>query len=448
MVVDTQLYDTLGVPPNASQQDIKQAFQRKARQLHPDKNKNDPNATANFQALNEAYEILKDPNKRREYDQFGLHGTRQNNGFGMDFFNSFMNSDPFEGFGFSFNRSNPFSNRAYRQYQKTDDITYTLKCSLEDLYNGSKKTLQLKRSRICDKCKGKGLKQGKSIQQCRNCNGTGQIFHKRQNGPNSVIMNVTTCSTCKGTGEFIRESDKCPKCQGQTVIDETAKIQVHITPGMENGEEIIFRGESNEQPNAEAGDFVVTIEEKPHRIFKRNFANLMIEKEITLSEALLGVKFPITHLDGRILIISSNNLIDQIKTKKAPKSKQTNLNAFTNKSFEVIQNRSVMMVQGEGMPYINDPYKKGDLFIYFKVKFPISNDMFSKEFCDSLKKTFPKSNDLENINLNDDDVYQVTLQDSNIEEFKNSKKTYKSERNEAYRSDSDSDNDKLGCTPM
>lgn len=430
MVVDTHFYDILGVPPNASKKEIKQAFMRKARELHPDKNRNNPNATANFQELNEAYETLKDPVKRRNYDQFGINGVKEGGqNFEMNFFNDFMNFSSFDGFGF------PFDSRIYQQHEtKTKDITYTLKCTLEDLYNGRVKTLQLQRSRICKKCKGSGLKKGKKTHTCNKCKGTGEVITKKQIDANSFIQKINQCSVCNGTGQFIYENDKCPECQGKTVVDETKKIQVHITKGMENGEEIAFKGESNEIPGAEPGDFIVGIQEIPHKIFKRNFANLMIRKEITLSEALLGVTFPLTHLDGRILIISNK----EIKSKKS-----TN-----NQPYSIIKNGCTMVVEGEGMPHKDNSFIKGDLFIYFDVKFPISNEIFSKEFCEVLDKTFPRNNEAEKINLKDDDVCEVTLLDSNIDEFKNARKSYKTERNEAYDDSSSDDYHESGCNPM
>ena len=448
MVVDTQLYDTLGVKPNASQREIKQAFQKKARELHPDKNQSDPNATAKFQALNEAYDILKNPNKRREYDKLGISVLKHDGqNFETDFFNDFMNFNPF---GFPFSRDDPFNSRVYQQYeQRTKDVTYTLKCNLEDFYNGSVKTLQLERTRICQKCKGKGLRNGRKTQKCKNCNGTGEVIIKQQINPNTFIQKIHPCSVCNGTGEFIKESDKCPECNGRTVIDETKKIQVYITKGMENGEEIVFKGESNEIPNAEPGDFIVTIQENPHKVFKRNFANLMIRKEITLTEALLGVKFPLTHLDGRILIISSSG----------PTSTTTKKSKLSNPSFtpyEVIKNGCTMVVEGEGMPYKDDSFQKGDLFIYFEVKFPVTNSVFSKEFCDLLEKTLPRNKEADKLDLEEEDIYEVTLLDSNINEFNNSQKRYRSERKEAYKNSSGDDdydydydnNQESNCAPM
>lgn len=443
MVVDTQLYDILGVSPNASQREIKQAFQQRALELHPDKNQEDPDATAHFQELNEAYDILKDPAKRREYDQFGLNGARQGGGnFGADIFSDIMGFNLFEDFGFKFSRGDPFGSRIYQQHSfKTRDITTTLNCNLEDFYNGTVKTLQVKRTRICKKCQGRGLKNGRKVQKCQNCNGSGEISTKKQIDANTVIQKINPCPICNGTGKYINDSDKCSECQGNKVVEDIKQFQVHITRGMENGEEIVFKGESDETPDSEPGDFVVTIQENPHNLFKRKFANLMIRKEITLSEALLGVQFPLTHLDGRILIISNSiETSPNIKKRHNSRKQKDSKSNLTYILPEVIQNGHTMIVEGEGMPCKNSPFKKGDLFIHFDVKFPISNDNFTKEFCYLLDKTFPKSKDSESLDLEEEEeAYEVTLLDSNIDEFYNSKRSYNPDRNEAYR-DSSSEN--------
>ena len=285
MVVDTHLYDVLGVSPNVSDSDLKRAYKKKALEFHPDKN-HDPGATEKFQQINEAYEILKDPQKRERYDKFGMEALRgEGNGRFDDIFSQF--------FDYGTRRSRP-------QRQRTQDLSHAIKVSLEDLYNGKEVTLKINRNIVCTKCKGTGTKDGKSPIKCPDCHGNGQKVIEQRRG-NMISRTITTCPTCKGTGESIDPKDKCEHCKGTKVENEKKIITVHVEPGMEDGDQIRFPGCSDEAPNAETGDLIVIIRLKKHDLFRRNHDNLLLTKKITLSEALLGTQFVFDHLDGKLL---------------------------------------------------------------------------------------------------------------------------------------------------
>jgi len=173
--------------------------------------------------------------------------------------------------------------------------------SLEDLYKGKTTKLALTRNLICGKCKGKGGKEG-AVKTCHNCHGRGIKVTLRQMGP--MIQQIQApCDECSGTGEVINARDRCSQCKGKKVMPDKKFLEVHIDKGMTGGQTIQFRGESDQSPNAEAGDVVIVIEEKPHDRFKRKENDLIIEVEIDLLTALAGGQLSIKHLDDRALIV-------------------------------------------------------------------------------------------------------------------------------------------------
>lgn len=398
MVVDTKLYDIVGVKPDADERDIRKAFMKKARELHPDKNKDDPNATEKFQELNEAYEILKNPQKRERYDRFGTTDT---------------NEDIF----------NPFPHPRQRR-QRTENIVHKINVTLEDLYNGKEIKLRINRNIICPDCNGNGCQKGKSPKKCPECGGSGQKVFIRRMGP-MITQQVTTCPSCHGLGEQIDNADKCHKCRGKKVVEEKKTIDVHIEPGMEDGDRIPFIGCADESPGADTGDVIIVLKLMKNDCFVRKHDDLLIEKTITLSEALLGTTFVVNHLDGRKIVVST------------PKN-------------SVIVPDSVKVIEREGMPQRGNQFEKGKLFIKFKVIFPKSEEL-NQSFIDQLKKCLPLPDETKGIDMNAENVFSVEMKDSNISQFQNSQSSYHSNRDEAYSTYSD-DEEQRGtsaqCNPM
>ncbi|KAK8882414.1 hypothetical protein M9Y10_045056 [Tritrichomonas musculus] len=419
MVVDTKLYDLLGVKPDVSERDLKKAFMQKARELHPDKNRDDPNATEKFQQVNEAYEILKDPQKRQIYDQAGVDGLREGAG-GMGGFDDILSHlFGMGGMGGGFRTRQP-------RRQRTQDIGHKINVTLEDLYNGKEVTLRINRDVICPDCNGSGCQKGKSPKKCPDCQGKGQKVTVVRMGP-MITQQVGTCPTCRGTGESIDPADKCKKCKGKKVVDEKKTIVVHIEPGMEDGDRIPFIGCADEAPGADTGDLIVMLKLKDHDHFLRKHDDLLMMKNITLSEALLGTTFVLNHLDGRKLVVST------------PPG-------------QVIIPDSVKVIEHEGMPQRGNQFEKGRLFIKFNVAFPKSSQL-TEDFKNALKACLPPPNEVAGIDLNDDNVYQVGMKDSDLKQFENSKSTYHQRRGEAYDARGDDDDDERGgtsaqCQPM
>lgn len=416
MVVDTKLYDILGVSPDVGDRDLKKAFMLKARDTHPDKNPNDPNATERFQQVNEAYEILKDPHKREVYDKYGPDGLREGGGGGGGGFDDIL-SHLFGGGGGFFGGG---GGQRQQRRQRTQDIGHKIAVSLEDLYNGKEVTLKINRDVVCPDCKGTGAASGKKPKKCSDCDGRGQRVQVVRMGP-MITQQVGVCPTCRGAGEMIDAKDKCKKCSGKKVVQEGKKVTVHIEPGMEEGEKIVFNGCSDEAPNAETGDLIVMLTQKKHDRFIRKHSDLLMAKRITLSEALLGTKFVVKHLDGRQLIVQS-----------APG--------------EVIVPDSVKVIDREGMPHRRDVYSKGRLFVKFEVIFP-KGSQITAPLKEALMTALPPPQAAD-VDAKDENVYNVSMKDSDMKTFESAQGQSRGRR-EAYSShDDDDEGQGASCQPM
>ena len=233
-------------------------------------------------------------------------------------------------------------------------MLHPVKATLADLYNGKTTKVAVNRDRICAKCNGLGGKSG-AVMTCNTCKGRGMRTVMQQLGPGMYSQSTRPCDECSGKGEVINEKDKCKTCDGKKVTKEKKILEVQIDKGAPNGEKYVFHGEADEFPDTEAGDVVIQVTEEPHDTFKRRGADLMLEKEITLLQALTGVDFVLTHLDGKKIRIK-------------------------NKAGEVIKPDDIKTVEGHGMPYHKQPFKFGNLFVVFKVTFPdsLKPDQISK----------------------------------------------------------------------
>lgn len=423
MVVDTKLYDLLGVSPDVDERELKRAYRKKAAELHPDKNRDDPNATEKFQQVNEAYDILKDAEKRSIYDKYGPEGLSQGGGgAGFDDILSHL-------FGGGFGRFGGFGGRRREARRpRTQDLTHKINVSLEDLYNGKEVTLRINRDIVCPDCNGNGCAGGKAPKKCSKCDGRGQTVRIVRMGP-MVTQQIGTCDACHGSGEMIDAKDKCKKCQGKKVTSEKKQITVHVEPGMEEGERIVFQGCSDEAPGADTGDLIVTLGQKKHDHFMRKGNDLLMAKKITLSEALLGAKFVLNHLDGRKLVVSST-------------------------PGQVIIPDSVKVIEREGMPVRRNVYEKGRLFVKFEIVFPKGSEI-TPELRTALMSALPIPDETKGMNMDDDNVYKVSMKDSDLKQFENAKASSSNDRRrEAYNSgaDYDDDDDRGGhsasCQPM
>lgn len=229
--------------------------------------------------------------------------------------------------------------------KKGKPVQYPLKVTLEEIYNGKQTKIKVNRERICNKCDGRGGKEG-AVAKCGACKGRGMVTKMQMLGPGMYSQSSGPCDDCRGKGEVIDEKHKCKTCNGKKVCKEQKVLEAEIDKGSPNGQQYTFHGEADEFPGQEPGDVIIIVQELAHKTFKRKGADLLMEKEITLLEALTGVDFVITHLDG-----------SKLRIKNVPG--------------EVIKPDEIKTVTDKGLPFHKQSYKNGNLFVLFKVKFPL-----------------------------------------------------------------------------
>lgn len=309
---EEDFYTLLGVTRQASQKEIKKAFRTLSLKYHPDRNPNDKSAHEKYLRINKAHEVLTDPDKKRIYDIYGEEGLNKEQ--------ELMRED----------------------MERGPDARADIIVSLEDLYNGSHRRIEMEKNIVCPECHGTGGKLGKT-KQCPHCNGRGVSF-QTVNMMGMTMQMQQTCPHCHGKGIIFSET--CPHCKGRKVIREKKGIDVEIEKGMRDGQEIVFPRESEQAPGTIPGDLIVKLKQREHSFFKeRNGDDLKAKIEINLKEALLGYNKKIIHLDKREFYVESH---------------------------DVTQPFFIRKIDGEGMPVHKFPSQKGDLFLEFIVKLPKS----------------------------------------------------------------------------
>ena len=300
-------YEVLGLSKGASADELKKAYRKLAKQYHPDLNPDNKDAEAKFKEVNEAYEILSDPEKRAKYDQFGFagvdpnYGAGQGGGFGGGFggFGDGMEFDLgdifgsfFGGFGGGGGRSNPNAPRRGNDIQANTYLTF------EEAAKGCKKTIEYQKIENCDECNGSGAAKGTHPQTCPECNGRGQI-NVQQRSPFGVISTVKTCPRCGGKGSF--NPNPCQRCKGAGRIRKTYKKEVNIPAGIDDGQAFTVRGEGNVGVNGgPPGDLRVGVSVNPHPFFEREGYNVWFDMKITYVQAVLGDTLRVPTLDGQV----------------------------------------------------------------------------------------------------------------------------------------------------
>lgn len=355
-------YEILGVPKNATDDQIKKAYRRLAHQYHPDKQGGDEKK---FKEINEAYQILSDKQKRGQYDQFGTTFEQAQQTGGFSGFNGFRD---FSGFADAFSDSGGFSDlgdifsgifggrgKSSSRGGRGADISLALEISLEEAAKGSEKELEIFKSISCQKCNGQGGEPGSKIETCVKCNGKGVITQNRRAGFFS-FSSSEICPSCRGMGK--KPSQACKQCGGDGKINDKVKLAIKIPAGIHSGQIIKLsgQGEAGALGNR-PGDCYLEIKIKPHIHFKRQGDDLAYDLIIHIAQASLGDKIEIPTLDGKI-----NLWIP-----------------------EGIDSGEIIRVKGKGMPRFGGR-GKGDLMVRVKVKTPKKMSRKAKKLMEELKE--------------------------------------------------------------
>lgn len=290
-------YEVLGVDKNADEATIKKAYRTLAKKYHPDMNPGDKEAEAKFKEVNEAYDVLSDPDKKAKYDQYGHAAFDPSAGGGAGFggfgdFGGFDINDIFSSFfggasGGSTRRNGPV---------RGDDITVRLTISFEESVFGCKKEVSYNKIQKCADCSGTGAAKGSSPKTCSACGGSGQV-RVQQRTPFGIMQTQKTCDTCHGTGKIIE--NKCPNCRGTGFVRVPKKLEVNIPAGIDDGQQLSLRYQGSDGMNGgNAGDLNIIISVRPHSVFERDGDDLYCEVPITYAEATLGAEIEIPTLEG------------------------------------------------------------------------------------------------------------------------------------------------------
>ncbi|MCF2618811.1 molecular chaperone DnaJ [Oscillibacter valericigenes] len=294
-------YEVLGVQKGATEEEIKKAYKKLARKYHPDMNPGNKEAEEKFKEINEANEVLSDPEKKARYDQFGFAGVDPNYGAGAggaysaggfdfgdlgDIFGSFF------GGGFGGSRANP------NAPQRGESLRTSVTISFEEAAFGCEKEISIERVEQCDTCRGNGCAKGTTAEVCPDCHGSGMVQQRRQT-PLGFMSTSVPCGRCGGKGRIIHQP--CSACHGSGQLRRRKTLKVTIPAGIDNGQTISLRGQGNAGKNGgPAGDLLIVIAVRPHEIFRREGTSVLCEAPITFTQAVLGAELEIPTIDGKV----------------------------------------------------------------------------------------------------------------------------------------------------
>lgn len=304
-------YEVLGVSKSADQDTIKKAYRKLAIQYHPDKNPGDQAAEEKFKEAAEAYEVLRDADKRARYDRYGHAGVDNNGGFGgsggmtmEDIFQQFSDifgdsGSPFGTF-FDMGETRTRGGGTRARGQRGTNLRIKVSLSLEEIANGVTKKIKVKKQVTCDTCDGTGAKDKNSVSTCSTCRGAGYV-RQVKNTFLGQMQTTVTCPTCGGAGTTVTAN--CPKCKGDGVVYGEETLDIEIPAGVEEGMQLSLRGKGNAGlKGGPPGDLLITIEEKPHEFLQRDGMNLIHELYLNFADAALGTSVEVPTIDGRVKI--------------------------------------------------------------------------------------------------------------------------------------------------
>lgn len=284
-------YEVLGVARTASQDEIKKAFRKLARQYHPDVNRED-GAESKFKEINEAYEVLSDEEKRAVYDRFG-HNVPGGMG-GGSYGDPFGGADPFSTIFDAFFGGAAAGQRTQRGPQRGADLRYNLRLSFKEAVFGVEKEIEFRRLETCGSCKGSGAEAGTEPTRCPKCQGSGEV---RQRAPLFNMVTVTTCDQCAGTGYVI--PIPCRECRGDGRVRQVRKISVKVPAGVDSSQQIRITGEGEAGPRGGPfGNLYVALDVAPHELFLREGNDLILELKLNVAQAALGDEIEVPTIDG------------------------------------------------------------------------------------------------------------------------------------------------------
>ena len=357
-------YEVLGIQKGASEDEIKKAYKKLARKYHPDMNPGDKEAEEKFKEVNEANEVLSDPEKKARYDQFGFAGVDPNYGAGAgggaygggfdfgdlgDIFGSFF------GGGFGSQRRNPDAP------QRGESIRASVSISFTEAAFGCEKSVTIERSEQCPTCKGSGCAPGTTPEICPDCHGSGTVQTRRQT-PMGVFASNGPCRKCGGTGRLIHQP--CSDCRGSGAVRKRRTIKVNIPAGIDHGQTISLRGQGGAGKNGgPAGDLLITIMVQPHEIFRRDGVDVFCEAPITFTQAALGAELEIPTIDGKVKY-------------SIPEGTQTG---------------TVFRLKGKGVPVLNGR-GRGDQYVTVVIETPRSLNKEQKEALRRFSETLGENN--------------------------------------------------------
>jgi molecular chaperone DnaJ len=348
-------YDVLGVQKGASKDQVKDAYRKLALQFHPDRNKS-PEAEARFKEISEAYAVLSDDEKRRQYDSFGREGVYQRYSQedifrGVDF-GEFFRGMGFGGFDDVFAQF--FGGTPGRRASRGEDLTYHLQLRLQDILEDSYREIEIPRSEICATCDGSGAKPGTSPRTCSTCGGTGQV-QKVQSAGFARLVRVTACGKCGGRGSII--DSPCKDCRGRGTVERTRKIRVMIPGGIEDGQTLRLRGEGNSGENGSPpGDLYIMVNVLPHALFVRQDGDVHLRVKVPMVDAILGTELKVPTLYGDLKLTVP----------------------------EGTQPGTVFKVKGKGLPRPGG-WGKGDEYVVVDVEVPRSLSGTQKELLNKFR---------------------------------------------------------------
>lgn len=339
-------YEVLGVKKGASEDELKKAYRKLAKENHPDLHPGDKECEARFKEINEAYEVLSDPDKRAKYDQFGHAAFDPSQGFGggggfggFEGFGGFGDifSDIFGG-GFGFGGGGGRNPNAPR---KGDNLRATVNIKFEEAAFGVKKDVFVSKIEQCPDCKGTGCAEGTTAEVCPDCKGTGTVMSTKRT-PFGMVQSSEQCPKCKGRGKIIHSP--CKTCRGIGSVRRQHKVSVSIPAGIDDGQTISLKGQGNAGLNGgPAGDLLITVLVQPHARFERDGASILLDQEISFSQAALGAEVEVPTLDGKVKL-------------NIPEGTQTG---------------TTFRLKGKGVPFLRNG-GRGDQFVTVNVAVPRS----------------------------------------------------------------------------